>query len=179
MGLQPGITQQHREGMEDPIRYYSPAIGPSGIVFNYGDRYPGWSNNLFLTALTGQKLIRYEIEGRRITEEEVLWDQYGRTRDVIMGPDGLLYILLQNATGSRMSTGASSPGMVLRTEFHCRRSKWPEERGRSRSLIARGKIPICRTWPLSPSLNESPAQVLPRLKDGVGRIVPGSAEFGS
>lgn len=114
MGLQPGITQQHKEGMDDPIRYYSPAIGPSGIAFNTGDRYAGWANNLFLTALTGQKLIRYEIDGRKITGDEVLWDQYGRTRDVAMGPDGLLYILLQNATGSRMSTGASSPGMVLR-----------------------------------------------------------------
>lgn len=114
MGLQPGITLQHKEGMEDPIRYYSPAIAPSGIVFNSGNRYPGWKNNLFLTALTGQKLIRYEIQGRKITDQEILWDQYGRTRDVIMGPDGLLYILLQNATGARMTTGASTPGMVLR-----------------------------------------------------------------
>ena len=114
MGLQPGISLQHKDGMDDPIRYYSPAIGPSGIVFNSGNKYPGWSNNLFLTALTGQKLIRYEIQDHKITDEEILWDQYGRTRDVIMGPDGLLYILLQNATGARMSTGASTPGMVLR-----------------------------------------------------------------
>ena len=114
MGLQPGIDLQHKEGMEDPIRYYSPSIAPSGITFNDGTRYVGWENNLFLTALAGQKLIRYEIDDRRITEEEVLWDQYGRTRDVTMGPDGLLYILLQNATGSRMGTGDSTPGMVLR-----------------------------------------------------------------
>jgi glucose/arabinose dehydrogenase/cytochrome c5 len=114
MGLQPGITLQHKDGMEDPLRYYSPAIGPSGIVFNTGSKYPGWLNDLFLAALTGQKLIRYDIEGRKVTDEEILWDQYGRTRDVVMGPDGLLYILLQNATGARMSTGASTPGMVVR-----------------------------------------------------------------
>jgi glucose/arabinose dehydrogenase/cytochrome c5 len=114
MGLQPGITLQHQVGMDDPVRYYSPSIAPSGIVFNDGERYPGWTNHLFLTALAGQKLIRYEIENRAIVEEEILWDQYGRTRDVTMGPDGLLYILLQNATGARMSTGASTPGMVLR-----------------------------------------------------------------
>jgi glucose/arabinose dehydrogenase len=114
MGLQPGITLQHKDGMDDPIRYYSPAIAPSGIVFNTGNKYPGWTDNLFLTALAGQKLIRYEIQGRKIADEEILWDQYGRTRDVIMGPDGLLYVLLQNATGARMSTGASTPGMVVR-----------------------------------------------------------------
>ena len=114
MGLQPGISLQHKAGMDDPIRYYTPTIGPSGIVFNSGKKYPGWSNNLFLTALAGQKLIRYQIQGRRIVEEEVLWDQYGRTRAVIMGPDGLLYILLQNATDARVGTGASTPGMVVR-----------------------------------------------------------------
>ncbi|WP_443970044.1 PQQ-dependent sugar dehydrogenase [Sphingobium sp. CR28] len=113
-GLQPGITLQSKEGMVDPIRYYTPAIAPSGITFNTGNKYPGWKNNLFLTALAGQKLIRYQIEGRKIVEEEILWDQYGRTRAVIMGPDGLLYVLLQNATGGRVGTGQSTPGMVVR-----------------------------------------------------------------
>ena len=114
MGLQPGIDHQHQAGMDDPITYYSPSIGPSGIVFNTGNKYPGWKNNLFLAALVGQKLFRYEISGRKITHQEILWDQYGRTRDVIMGPDGLLYIILQNSTGATMSTAAASPGMVVR-----------------------------------------------------------------
>jgi len=114
MGLQPGITLQHKDGMVDPIKYYTPAIGPSGITFNTGSKYSGWKNNLFLTALTGQKLIRYEIDGRKITEQEILWDQYGRTRAVIMGPDGLLYVILQNSTGTPTGTGASTPGMVVR-----------------------------------------------------------------
>jgi glucose/arabinose dehydrogenase len=114
MGLQPGITLQHKDGMEDPIRYYSPSIGPSGITFNTGKRYSGWNNNLFMTALTGQKLYRFEIDGRKITEQEILWDQYGRTRAVIMGPDGLLYVILQNSTGTPTGTGASTPGMVVR-----------------------------------------------------------------
>ena len=113
MGLQPGITLQHKEGMDDPIRYFTPTLAPSGIVFNTSKKYPGWQNNLFLTALAGQKLIRYDIQGRKIVDEEILWDQYGRTRAVIMGPDGLLYILLQNATGGRVGTGASTPGMVV------------------------------------------------------------------
>lgn len=114
MGLQPGITRQHQEGMDDPITYYSPAIAPSGITFNTGSRYSGWKGNLFLAALTGQKLIRYEIAGRKIAHQEILWDQYGRTRDVIMGPDGFLYVLLQNATGAPVSTDAATPGMVVR-----------------------------------------------------------------
>ena len=113
MGLQPGIDHQHQAGMDDPITYYSPSIGPSGITFNTGDKYPGWRNSLFLAALVGQRLYRYEIDGRKITHQEMLWDQYGRTRAVIMGPDRLLYVILQNANGS-VSTASASPGMVLR-----------------------------------------------------------------
>ncbi len=114
MGLQPGITKQHAPGMDDPITYYTPAIAPSGIVFDIGNRYPNWKDNLFVTALTGQKLLRLEIDDRKITHQEILWDQYGRTREVIMGPDGLLYVLLQNSTGARMGTGDATPGMVVR-----------------------------------------------------------------
>jgi len=114
MGLQPGISRQHQDGMDDPITYYSPAIGPSGITFNTGSRYSGWSGNLFLAALVGQKLLRYEISDRKIVHQEILWDQYGRTRGVITGPDGLLYVLLQNTTGAPMSTAAATPGMVVR-----------------------------------------------------------------
>jgi glucose/arabinose dehydrogenase len=116
MGLQPGITQQHAPDMDDPIAYYSPAIAPSGIAFYKGNRYAGWKNNLFLAALVGQKLLRYEIAGRKITSEETLFQQFGRTRAVIMGPDGLLYVLVMNPTGRNtgVDLSASVSGMVVR-----------------------------------------------------------------
>jgi glucose/arabinose dehydrogenase len=109
MGLEPGITEQHHAGMEDPIAYFTPAIGPSGMSFYTGKRYPGWKNSLFLSALVGQKLLRFEIKGRQITHQEIVYQGFGRTRDVITGPDGYLYILLQNSQSL-----ASSPGMVIR-----------------------------------------------------------------
>ena len=116
MGLQPGITQQHASGMDDPVTYYSPAIAPSGIEFYKGGRYPGWKNNLFLAALVGQKLLRYETAGRKIASEETLFQQFGRTRSVITGPDGLLYVLVMNPTGRNtgMDLSAAVSGMVVR-----------------------------------------------------------------
>jgi len=115
-GTQAGITSRTAPGMESPIRSYSPSIGPSGMSFYLGDRYPGWKNSLFLAALVGNRLIRYEVEGRQITAEETIFQNYGRTRQVITGPDGLLYILLQSPTGRGTGIGMSapSPGMVIR-----------------------------------------------------------------
>jgi glucose/arabinose dehydrogenase len=116
MGIQPGITLRTAPGTEPPIVYYTPTIAPSGISFYSGKRYPGWKNNLFIAALAGQQLRRVEISGREVVAQEAVYEQFGRTRAVISGPDDLLYILLQNPTGAGTGVGlsASTPGMVIR-----------------------------------------------------------------
>lgn len=116
MGLQNGITERSHEGMEQPIVYYTPTIAPSGIGFYTGSKYPAWKNNLFVAALAGQQLRRLEISGRKVIHQEVVFEQFGRVRTVTTGPDGLLYVLLQNPTGSGTGLGlaASTPGMVIR-----------------------------------------------------------------
>jgi glucose/arabinose dehydrogenase len=115
-GTQAGITSRSAPLMVDPITSYTPSIGPSGISFYLGNRYPGWRNSLFVAALVGQKLLRLEVSGRSILSQETIFENYGRTRQVITGPDGLLYILLQNPTGrgTNLSLSAPSAGMVIR-----------------------------------------------------------------
>ena len=98
-GIEPGIGRLHATGVNDPITYYNPSIGPSGITFYTGDKFPAWKGNLFITGMVGQKLIRMEIKGRQIASQETLIADYGRVRDVKVGPDGLLYVLLQNMNG--------------------------------------------------------------------------------
>jgi glucose/arabinose dehydrogenase len=116
MGMQNGITERSRPGMEPPIVYYTPTIAPSGITFYTGSRYPAWKNNLFVAALAGQQLRRLEISGRKVVQQEAVFEQFGRVRAVTTGPDGLLYVLLQNPTGAGTGLGlaASTPGMVIR-----------------------------------------------------------------
>src|SRR5580698_11417026 len=116
MGLEPGILRQSAPNTDPPITFYTPAIAPSGIAFYGGDKYPGWKNNLFVAALAGQELLRLETNGRQIVSQEALFKEYGRVRDVIAGPDGLLYVLLQNPTGggTGLQFSASTAGMVIR-----------------------------------------------------------------
>ena len=116
MGMQNGITERSRAGMEQPIVYYTPTIAPSGISFYTGSRYPAWKNDLFVAALAGQQLRRLEISGRKVVQQEAVFEQFGRVRAVTTGPDGLLYVLLQNPTGAGTGVGlsASTPGMVIR-----------------------------------------------------------------
>ena len=92
-----------RAGLVDPVAVWTPPIAPSGIMFYTGDRYPGWKNQLFVTGLIGRQLRRIETDGDRVVHQEVLFKGIERTRAVITGPDGLLYI-----------AGDSTPGRIAR-----------------------------------------------------------------
>lgn len=117
-GLEPGIEAVALEGMEQPKTFFNPSIGPGGITFYTGNRYAGWKNNLFITGMAGQKLFRMVVKGEQILSRELLLDRVGRVRDVKQGPDGLLYILLQNPTGNTPASGITNgnAGMVVRLD---------------------------------------------------------------
>jgi glucose/arabinose dehydrogenase len=79
-------------GMEQPVIYWVPSIAVSSINFYTGDKFPQWKNDLFVAALAQQELRRLELRDGKVTHQEVLFKGVGRLRDVIMGPDGHIYI---------------------------------------------------------------------------------------
>jgi glucose/arabinose dehydrogenase len=103
-------------GMIDPIIYYTPSMATAGISFVTSDRYPAWKNtSLFVGGLVGQRLERLETEGDKVVHQEVIFNNLGRVRDITQGPDGYLYIALQNPTGlPGVSLSASTPGRIIR-----------------------------------------------------------------
>jgi glucose/arabinose dehydrogenase len=92
----PITDKTEQEGMEQPVMQWTPSIAVCAIVFYTGDRFPGWKNDLFVTALGGQALRRLVIVGKRVVHEEVLFKGLGRVRDVVNGPDGTLYVVLND-----------------------------------------------------------------------------------
>ena len=84
-----------RAGMEQPATYWVPSIAPSGLTVYRGDMFPRWSGNLFVGALRARLLVRLELDGEQVIHEERLLTDFGnRIRDVRTGPDGLIYLLL-------------------------------------------------------------------------------------
>ena len=89
-----------KEGMEQPVYYWDPSIAPSGAAFYTGDAFPAWKGNLFVGALAGQKLSRLTLKGETVIAEEQLFiGMNKRIRDVRQGPDGFLYLLVDDANG--------------------------------------------------------------------------------
>jgi glucose/arabinose dehydrogenase len=93
---------QQKAGMEQPIYYWDPVIGPSGMAFYTADLFPGWKGNLFVGGHATNDLVRLELKGDRVVaEERLLTDRKERLRDVRQGPDGAIY-LLTDATNGRL-----------------------------------------------------------------------------
>ena len=90
-----------KAGMEQPVHYWLPSIGTSGLAIYNGDKFPNWRGDFFVGGLVGMQLARIRVDGDRRVEQEKLLDGYGqRIRDVRSGPDGFLYLLTDAATGS-------------------------------------------------------------------------------
>jgi glucose/arabinose dehydrogenase len=89
-----------KAGMEQPIKYWVPSIAPSGMAFYTGDLFPNWKGSLFVGALAGQSLVRLELDGETVTNEErLLGDLNARIRDVRQGPDGAIWLATDSSDG--------------------------------------------------------------------------------
>lgn len=87
-----GITQ--KEGMEQPVYYWDPAVAPSGMTFYTSNIIPEWKNNLFIATLRGEHIARLIIKDNRVIgEERLLGDEGQRFRDIAMGLNGELYAI--------------------------------------------------------------------------------------
>jgi aldose sugar dehydrogenase len=90
----------HKEGMEQPIHYWDPSIGPSGMAFYTGDAFPEWRGNVFIGSLPLRHLQRLELDGEKVVKEErLLGDLKERIRDVRQAPDGSLWVLTDARNG--------------------------------------------------------------------------------
>ena len=110
-GLEPGVTKTHDSGLQAPVAYWNPSIAPAGMAFSGTAKYPGWPNHLLLATLGGQHLRRIAVDGDKVVEQEVIFDEFGRVRDVVLGPDRYLYVAL-SLPGQRMSDNTA--GFVIR-----------------------------------------------------------------
>lgn len=89
-----------REGMEQPLHYWVPSISPSGLDFYDGALMPGWQGDLLTGGLSGQVLVRLDMDGDRVIGEERLFaGELGRIRDVRVGADGAVYLLTDDSNG--------------------------------------------------------------------------------
>ena len=83
---------QERQGMENPIlQSGSDTWAPSGAAFLDG--------SIFFAGLRGQTLYEIALDAHELELKEHLKGELGRIREVVIGPDNILYITTSNRDG--------------------------------------------------------------------------------
>ena len=89
------------------IMNYTPSVAPAGCAVYSADLIPQWKGSLLFVTLRGEALRRLTVGGDgRVSGEEVLYEgEYGRLRDVAVGPDGAVYLTTSNRDGRGSPSG--------------------------------------------------------------------------
>ncbi|MEO6340244.1 MAG: PQQ-dependent sugar dehydrogenase [Caulobacteraceae bacterium] len=88
-----------KEGLRQPVYFWTPSIAPSGLMFYTGDMFPAWKGSAFVGSQGVKRLVRLQMDGDKVVaEEHLLNDLCQRIRDVRQGPDGAIYLLTESAS---------------------------------------------------------------------------------
>lgn len=94
---------ERAEGFVAPSITWEEALPPGGAALYRGTAIPAWKGALAIGALRSEHLqiVHFDpADQRRVTAHEVyLAGAHGRLRDVVMGPDGDLYVTTSNCDG--------------------------------------------------------------------------------
>jgi glucose/arabinose dehydrogenase len=88
------------DGFEAPKVWWNPSISPAGMIIYSGNLFPQWKGDALFGALSGQALIRVDIDGDKARKADQ-WDMGKRIREVAQGPRGEVY-LLEDGPGARL-----------------------------------------------------------------------------
>lgn len=92
--------------VKEPIAAWTPTIAPSDIAWYDHPAIPEWRGCILMSVLKDMKLIRFQLDstGYAVTNLTIyLANQYGRLRDVLVAPDGRVFL----ATNGPSSTNTN------------------------------------------------------------------------
>ena len=79
-------------GFEEPKLWWNPSVSPGGILIYTGDLFPQWKGDALIGALSGEALIRADLNGDTAHKADQ-WPMGARIRAVDEGPRGEIYVL--------------------------------------------------------------------------------------
>jgi len=90
--------EKSMEGMEDSLIVFTPAVAPASGSFYTGKVFPQFANLFFFGGLRGEGVFAVNVDDSQASYQK-LDVHVGRIREVVEGPDGLLYFTTSNTDG--------------------------------------------------------------------------------
>jgi glucose/arabinose dehydrogenase len=90
------------DGFEAPKIWWNPSISPGSLVIYDGTMFPQWRGDAFVGALSGEALIRVDLNGTDAAKGDQ-WDLGQRVREVEQAPDGAIWLLTDEGQVLRLT----------------------------------------------------------------------------
>lgn len=88
-------------GVRNPVHIWQSAIAPSGLAVYRGELFPEWNGSLLVAGLASRAIHRLVTQNEQVISEQRLFQSLNqRMRDVIVGPDGAIYVLTDSSNGA-------------------------------------------------------------------------------
>ena len=88
--------------IQQPVVDLTPSPAVSSFVFYEGSQFPKWRGDLIVGSLKARSLFRMRIEDNKVVHRETLLSNLARFRDIEIGPNGELFVLLEHNSGGQI-----------------------------------------------------------------------------
>lgn len=105
-GWPDSVGDSVKPGVVGPVKHSGrDTWAPSGMAF--------LDDSIYFVGLRGNLLMKAKINGDNVTLSEYFKGEFGRLRDVVVGPDELLYVLTNNTDGRGRQTEGDDKILVV------------------------------------------------------------------
>ena len=88
-----------KEGMEQPLLYWTPSIAPSDMIYYENGLYPELTNSFLVTALVSKDVKRVVFNNGKDYQKSLFSDLKQRLRNIEASPAGVIYLLTDGPGG--------------------------------------------------------------------------------
>ncbi len=114
----PTIGTTHKEGMEQPIKYFVPSIAPSSLMIYSGKLFKDWKGHFFSSSLRFRYINKLVIKnGTVLREENILGELKQRIRHVSESPSGAIFFSTDSGNIYKLTPIVHSEGKRSKTHF--------------------------------------------------------------
>lgn len=105
------ITFCDANNVKEPLYAWTPTIATSDMMYYENPLFPEFHQKMLMTVLKDKKLIALELDATGsnvIGQEHYLTDQFGRLRDICVGPDKEIYLATNGASWANTNPNTHS-----------------------------------------------------------------------
>jgi glucose/arabinose dehydrogenase len=97
--------------VKEPLTVWTPTIAPSDMLWYENPNFPEWDGKMLMTVLKDKKVIALELspDGTQyVSQTHYLTNQFGRLRDICVGPEKEIYLATNGASWSNTNPNTHS-----------------------------------------------------------------------